>query len=455
MNSPTLCVPQGTSQKAASLEGDERWRLALRVVRSPEFQKSARLRKFLLYVCEKTLTNRRDEVHEQQIGIEVFGRRPDYNPAEDNIVRVEARELRKRLDRYFLTEGQKEQLRIRIPKGSYVPSFEPNPCLENTECSLPVPDGDARTQVHPLRARMKGSFSKILGRVSWSTLVLGFLVAILLPVRLTEWRGKDAAAERSFMGVPSGTEASGIWPALFPSPRPVEIIAADSSLVLTQDIAGKIVPLADYFNRKYAEDLQGPEVPLIVSRPYTSLADVLVTSEILQTALAQQRRILVRYARDLQMRDLENNNLIFLGSSYSDPWIREFDGEREFGLGVDGPSRRLYFFNKSPHPGEAKRYYSGGQTGNTDETYGLVTFLPNLRNSGNVLILEGTNSEGTEAAGDFITDPHYASNIRQYLGSSGGKSLPYFQLLLKTTVLDGAPTKLRVIAHRTITPLQP
>src|SRR5579883_1830448 len=214
-------------------------------------------------------------------------------------------------------------------------------------------------------------------------------------------------------------------------------------------------PSGDYCNRKYAEDLQGPEVPLIVSRPYTSLADVLVTSEILQTALAQQRRILVRYARDLQMRDLENNNLIFLGSSYSDPWIREFDGEREFGLGVDGPSRRLYFFNKSPHPGEAKRYYSGGQTGNTDETYGLVTFLPNLRNSGNVLILEGTNSEGTEAAGDFITDPHYASNIRQYLGSSEGKSLPYFQLLLKTTVLDGAPTKLRVIAHRTITPLQP
>jgi hypothetical protein len=454
VNSPTLCVPQGTGQKAASLEGDERWALALRVAQSSEFQKSTRLREFLLYVCEKTLTNRRDEVHEQQIGIEVFGRRPDYNPAEDNIVRVEARELRKRLDRYFSTEGQGEPLRIRIPKGSYVPCFEPNNGHGNAGSPWPVSGGaTVTTQGTALNSQTKEGLA--FGRIPWSTLALAVLVAILLAAHLTEWGGKDAAAERSFMGIPSNGEASGIWPALFPSPRPVEIVAADSSLVLTQDITGQIVPLADYFSRRYANELRGPEVPLIVSRPYTSLADVLVTSEILQAALARQRRILVRYARDLQMRDLENNNLIFLGSAYSDPWIREFDAEREFGLGVDGPSRRLYFFNKSPQTGETERYYSGGRGGNTDETYGLVTFLPNLRNSGNVLILEGTNSEGTEAAGDFITDPHYASNLRQYLGSGKGNPLPYFQLLLKTTALDGAPSKLQVIAHRTITPLQP
>ena len=446
-------MPQKTSQHNSSLEGDERWALALRVAQSSEFQKSTRLREFLLYVCEKTLTNRKDEVREQQIGVEVFGRRPDYNPAEDNIVRVEARELRKRLDRYFSTEGLGEPLRIRIPKGSYVPCFEPNNSPRDVRPPSLVSGGGTPTARDPaLKAQTKLAF----GRIPWSTLALAVLVAILLAAHLTEWGGKEAAAERFSMGTSSNAPATGgIWSALFPSPRPVEIVAADSSLVLTQDITGQIVPLADYFSRRYANELKGPEVFLIVSRPYTSLADVMVTSEILQTALARQRRILVRYARDLQMRDLENNNLIFLGSAYSDPWIREFDAEREFGLGVDGPSRRLYFFDKSPQPGEAERYYSGGRGGNTDETYGLVTFLPNLRNSGNVLILEGTNSEGTEAAGDFITDPHYASILRQYLGSGKGKPLPYFQLLLKTTALDGAPSKLQVIAHRTITPLQP
>lgn len=424
-------------------EEDERWKLTLRIAASPGFSKSVRLRDFLLYVCEKTLRNRQNEVHEQQIGMEVFGRREGYNPSEDNIVRVEARELRKRLDRYFSSPaGRTEKLRIRIPKGSYVTCFEPNTGVEGTKL-LPNEAAGARWMA-------KGRLSKALGDVSWATLALGVAVVILLGAHLTEWQGKEAAAERSPARI-SSQAAQGIWPMLFPAPGLVQIVVADSSLVLAQDIARQVTPLTDYFNREYAHQLKGPEVPLIVSRPYTSLADVLVTSEILQSPIGQHRRIVVRYARHLQIRDLENNNLIFLGSSYSDPWIKEFDAEREFGLGVDGASRRLYFINKSPQPGEASRYYSGGKAGNTDETYGLISFLPNLRHSGNVLILEGTNSEGTEAAGDFITDPHYASEIRQFLGlAADDKSLPYFQLLLKTTAMDGAPSKFEVAAHRTI-----
>lgn len=106
-------------------EDDERWRVALRVAASPSFSKSARLHDFLLYVCEKALSGHAGEIREQLIGVEVFNRKPDYNPGEDNIVRVEARELRKRLDRYFTGNGAREPFRIRIPKGSYVPVFEP------------------------------------------------------------------------------------------------------------------------------------------------------------------------------------------------------------------------------------------------------------------------------------------------------------------------------------------
>ncbi|MGH9401771.1 MAG: hypothetical protein ACRD2P_06660, partial [Terriglobia bacterium] len=75
----------------------------------------------------------------------------------------------------------------------------------------------------------------------------------------------------------------------------------------------------------------------------------------------------------------------------------------------------------------------------------------NLRHTGNVLILAGTNSEGTEAAGDFITDPHSAPIFRQVLNlRTGAAAIPYFQLLIKTTTLDHAPSGLQVIASRTM-----
>ena len=70
------------------------------------------------------LLGRLENVREQPIGTRVFGRAPDYNLNEDNIVRVEARELRKRLETYFAGEGRNEPLLIEVPKGAYVPVFK-------------------------------------------------------------------------------------------------------------------------------------------------------------------------------------------------------------------------------------------------------------------------------------------------------------------------------------------
>src|ERR1700744_6028047 len=70
-----------------SLASEPRWQLAQRIVASRSFAKSALLSRFLLYVCEREITGRIAEISEQQIGVYVFGRRPGYNPGEDNIVR--------------------------------------------------------------------------------------------------------------------------------------------------------------------------------------------------------------------------------------------------------------------------------------------------------------------------------------------------------------------------------
>src|ERR1700749_4519874 len=100
------------------------WQLVLRIAASRGFSKSELLKKFLLYVCERSLTDDAQEITEQRIGIRIFGRMEGYDPGEDNIVRSYARTLRKRLDAYFAGEGAGETLRVLIPRGGYVPVFE-------------------------------------------------------------------------------------------------------------------------------------------------------------------------------------------------------------------------------------------------------------------------------------------------------------------------------------------
>ena len=76
-----------------------------------------------MYVCRCALENRIDEISEQRIGERVFERGAGYNPNEDNIVRSQARLLRRKLDDYFASRGEQEPVILRIPKGGYAPEF--------------------------------------------------------------------------------------------------------------------------------------------------------------------------------------------------------------------------------------------------------------------------------------------------------------------------------------------
>ena len=60
------------------------------------------------------------------VGTEVFGKKPDFDPRTDAIVRAEARRLRARLDQYYTSEGKYDSIKISVPKGSYVPQVEQN-----------------------------------------------------------------------------------------------------------------------------------------------------------------------------------------------------------------------------------------------------------------------------------------------------------------------------------------
>ena len=87
------------------------------------FVKSERLRGFLTYVVVETLEGRADRLKGYTLGIEVFGREQDFDPAIDCIVRVEAGRLRSRLKSYYMEQGRDDPILIELPKGGYTPRW--------------------------------------------------------------------------------------------------------------------------------------------------------------------------------------------------------------------------------------------------------------------------------------------------------------------------------------------
>ena len=116
----TVMHPKKTPNEADMLREE----LVHRVASSVTFEKSPRLRAFFFHVCRCALEDKPEEATEQQIGIYVYGRRPGFNPNDDNIVRSQARMLRMKLEHHFVNEGKHEAVVITIPKGQYLPAFE-------------------------------------------------------------------------------------------------------------------------------------------------------------------------------------------------------------------------------------------------------------------------------------------------------------------------------------------
>src|SRR5258708_8984944 len=94
-----------------------------KILASPGFVKADRLSRFIRYVVEETLNGQTDKLKESLLGIDVFGRKPTYDPRVDAVVRTEAVKLRARLGDYYESEGREDEVVIDLPKGGYIPAF--------------------------------------------------------------------------------------------------------------------------------------------------------------------------------------------------------------------------------------------------------------------------------------------------------------------------------------------
>ena len=164
------------------------------VVVSPGFAGAGRLAPFLRFVVERALAG--EPVKEAVIGVEVFGRPPDYDPRVDPIVRVEARRLRSRLADYYEGPGMDDPVVIQLPKGAYVPVFVPRESPDAPEPAqlAGIPKKNGPTIGWPAAALGLAlvALAAILLFARWRPPVPHPVVAVLPFVNMSEDRANDA-----------------------------------------------------------------------------------------------------------------------------------------------------------------------------------------------------------------------------------------------------------------------
>jgi hypothetical protein len=184
----------------------------LTVLTSPLFVRSPTLAHLLSYLCEKKFAGDTDQIKEYSIALDVFGRPESFDQDTDSIVRVQANRLRKRLSEYYSSEGATHALRIVIPLGRYVPSFEkgPSPGQPGSQ-SLPIaPSAPSNTELKAISS----AWTSRGGMVLVATLALavlamvGFAIRERLKTRPAVVSGVQPAPSlpESVVGLPVGDE---------------------------------------------------------------------------------------------------------------------------------------------------------------------------------------------------------------------------------------------------------
>ena len=92
-----------------------------RILASRFFKSSTRSRQFLEYVVRRKLEGQYDQLKERTIGVALFNRSPDYATGDDPVVRVQAGEVRRRLEQFYQEEPAHSPVKIELPLGSYAP----------------------------------------------------------------------------------------------------------------------------------------------------------------------------------------------------------------------------------------------------------------------------------------------------------------------------------------------
>jgi hypothetical protein len=433
-------------------ERDDRWLLAQRIVSSSHFARSRLLSKFLLYVVAETLTERKSELTEHQIGVHVFGRPVNYSSVEDNIVRTYARQVRRRLAEYFALEGSAEPLRIDVPLGGYVPVFldavpakgvvgAGSSSTTAPTVALPpeLPDPSAQSQARAPRVKSWKRFALQAFSFAGYSAVL-FCFAWIAGSGRSELHLKSQTAEM----------IRPLWTALFAGPANCYIVPADAGFNLLEDLSGRPLALAEYVKGSYLNlrlpRMDGHSADDLHAQQFTSFVDLQIVTALAQLPEFSPQRAILRFPRDLQIDDLKNANAVILGSMGSNPWAALAESKANFRIVNGDNMQNARIINMRPQAGESAFYVSHWNEPD-HETYAVIAFLPNLGGNGHVLLLQGLDVAGTQAAAETLVHPIAIVPILRSAMRPDGSLRP-FEVLLRSDSIESRSAGAQIVGSR-------
>jgi hypothetical protein len=410
-----------------------------KILASPHFSSSKRYPALLQYIVENTLEGKSDLLKERTLGVDVFDRPPAYDTNTDTVVRYTAGEVRKRLSLYYHELGQPAQIRISLPAGSYVPEFlhgyeeleetgdEPTPPGVTVNGHLsPAPLGEVRelepispstlvapTFPPPAAANM-GSDSVL--RRSKSTYRRLFWLAcaaivVLIAIIGMDWR---------YRAVHPQTALDDFWNPVLHDQQTI-LICAGSIVFAPEKVSGTLTA---------GKDIEYPFVSMEGASAISHVSGLLQSSGV-QTQL--------KSAGATPLTELREHSFILVGA-FNNPWS----------LRLVEPLR--FHFSSEPDQSivdkmqpQVRWSRDPGVSYSSADDYALVARYRDTTTDSWVVVLAGIGRNGTEAAAEFASSPHYMQLLRDQLGI--GFDARNIEAVLKVSVIDGktgAPSILAV-----------
>jgi len=438
----------GVADDRTELSGDRDRREVIlqemeNILKSQPFRTSSRSKQFLSYVVLKSLDGHIEELKERTIGAEVFKRDLNYSTGDDPVVRVQAGEVRRRLEQYYYSASPALPVHIEIPLGSYVPEFRwhaPESAIENSVSVVQLPqhidDIPVETPSEPAQPPVANALKRVRPRV-WiaAACVLGLLLAgfgISLAIRN---QNRPQSVIDKF------------WSPVFNSSQPVLIcLARPIAYRPTQELytryseahpgtfqneverENEVLPLDPN------EKISWKDIEILPGYGVAS-GDVDLAVRLSNLLTRMNKPSQVRIGNTYSFEDLRNSPTV-VGGAFNNRWTMQMTSNLHFipiytvGIQEQIPSGRLWNADIGP-----KGYI-------TD--YAIVTRLIDSKTGQFFVALAGLGTAGTQTAGEFVSTPKYLEE--------GLRSAPTdwykmnMQIVLLTTVTDSIPGPPHVVA---------
>ena len=395
-----------------------------RLLAHPLFTNSKRYPVLLAYTVEQTLLGKASELKERTVGIEAFGREPDYDVNLDPVVRMTAAEVRKRLSQYYVNPEHATELVIELPVGTYVPCFraparhlvESSAAVEGAEPTESV-RGDILSQVLP--ADSQGTPPRLSVRHRMA-IAAGLIMAAMIGFGVARTRFASPPTNLS-----QRTNLERFW----------EPITATSSRV-TYCLG---VPTD-------AVDLQSRTIPVFPAgeRGSLNVYDVITLARSIAPLVPKNGNFRVLAASDTGFAQLREGPSVMIGA-FDNPWTMRITQDLPIGFEFDNHVRKVVDRKSSPREIWTLQWQVPGKSLARD--YAVVARLHDKVTGEPVIILAGILGEGTEAASEVVSNSAYLDEMLEKAPRNWDQL--NLEAVIEANVIEGHPGPPTIVAMET------